>query len=152
MLEKNRRIHSSNQGGFSLIEIMVVLVILGILAALVAPNVMKGIDKALVTQAKTDMKSIETALKLYKMDNFIYPRTEQGLQALVSKSDISPVPKNFKSDGYLDKLPKDPWGADYIYISPGDHGPFDIYTLGQDGAPGGEGLDADIGNWDSGEE
>ena len=140
-----------NQGGFSLIEIMVVLVILGILAALVAPNVMQGIDKALITQAKTDMKSIDTALSLYKMDNFIFPRTEQGLQALVSKSDIAPVPKNFRKDGYLTKLPKDPWGADYIYISPGEHGPYDIYTLGQDGAPGGEGLDADIGNWEAGE-
>lgn len=140
-----------NQGGFSLIEIMVVLVILGILAALVAPNVMQGIDKALITQAKTDMKSIDTALSLYKMDNFIFPRTEQGLQALVSKSDIAPVPKNFRKDGYLTKLPKDPWGADYIYISPGDHGPYDLYTLGQDGAPGGEGLDADIGNWEAGE-
>jgi general secretion pathway protein G len=139
------------QGGFSLIEIMVVLVILGILAALVAPNVMQGIDKALITQAKTDMKSIDTALSLYKMDNFIFPRTEQGLQALVSKSDIAPVPKNFRKDGYLTKLPKDPWGADYIYISPGEHGPYDIYTLGQDGAPGGEGLDADIGNWEAGE-
>ncbi len=152
MLGKNKQRNFRNQGGFSLIEIMVVLVILGILAALVAPNVMQGVDKALVTQAKTDMKSIETALKLYKMDNFIYPRTEQGLQALVSKSDISPVPKNFKSGGYLDKLPKDPWGADYIYISPGDHGAFDIYTLGQDGVQGGEGLDADLGNWDEGEE
>ncbi len=140
-----------NQGGFSLIEIMVVLVILGILAALVAPNVMQGIDKALITQAKTDMKSIDTALSLYKMDNFIFPRTEQGLQALVSKSDIAPVPKNFRKDGYLTKLPKDPWGADYIYISPGEHGPYDLYTLGQDGAPGGEGLDADIGNWEAGE-
>jgi general secretion pathway protein G len=139
------------QGGFSLIEIMVVLVILGILAALVAPNVMQGIDKALITQAKTDMKSIDTALSLYKMDNFIFPRTEQGLQALVSKSDIAPVPKNFRKDGYLTKLPKDPWGADYIYISPGEHGPYDLYTLGQDGAPGGEGLDADIGNWEAGE-
>lgn len=112
---------------------------------------MQGIDKALITQAKTDMKSIDTALSLYKMDNFIFPRTEQGLQALVSKSDIAPVPKNFRKDGYLTKLPKDPWGADYIYISPGEHGPYDLYTLGQDGAPGGEGLDADIGNWEAGE-
>ena len=152
MLGKNKQRNFKKQGGFSLIEIMVVLVILGILAALVAPNVMQGVDKALLTQAKTDMKSIETALKLYKMDNFIYPRTEQGLQALFSASDISPAPKNFKKGGYLDKLPKDPWGGDYVYISPGDHGPFDIYTLGQDGSPGGEDLDADIGNWDEGQE
>lgn len=139
------------QGGFSLIEIMVVIVIIGILASFVAPRVMESIDKALITQARADMKSIDTALSLYKMDNFIFPRTEQGLQALVSKSDIAPVPKNFRKDGYLTKLPKDPWGADYIYISPGEHGPYDLYTLGQDGAPGGEGLDADIGNWEAGE-
>lgn len=148
MLDSNKRHGRTQQAGFTLIEMIVVLVILGILAALVAPNVMQGIDRALITQAKTDMKSIETALKLYKMDNFIYPRTEQGLQALVTKSDIAPVPKSFKEGGYLDRLPKDPWGADYIYISPGEHGPFDIYTLGQDGAPGGEGMDADIGNWE----
>lgn len=150
MLDNKRQHRCRQQNGFTLIEIIVVLVILGILAALVAPNVMQGIDRALITQAKTDMKSIETALKLYKMDNFIYPRTEQGLQALVTKTDVPPVPKNFKQDGYLDRLPKDPWGADYIYMSPGEHGPFDLYTLGQDGAPGGEGMDADIGNWEEG--
>lgn len=141
----------SKQTGFSLIELVVVIVILGILASLVAPQIMGNVDKALVQQAKTDMKSIETALKLYKLDNFIYPTTEQGLQALVTKTSIAPEPRNFKSDGYLDRLPKDPWGRDYIYLSPGDHGDFDIYTLGRDGTPGGEGQDADIGNWHTAE-
>jgi len=137
----------SQQKGFSLIEIMVVLVILGILVGLVAPQVMDNVDKALVQQAKADMKSVETALKLYKLDNFVYPSTEQGLEALVKPSDIDPAPKNFKKNGYLENVPKDPWGREYIYMSPGDHGPFDIFTLGQDGVQGGEDMDADIGNW-----
>ncbi len=144
--------HQKEQKGFSLIEIMVVLVILGILVSLIAPQVMDNVDKALVQQAKADMKSVETALKLYKLDNFVYPSTEQGLQALVTPSDVSPAPKNFKKDGYLDRLPKDPWGRDYIYMSPGDHGAIDIYTLGQDGVQGGEDMDADIGNWDQSKE
>lgn len=138
---------NAKQQGFSLIELVVVIVILGILASLVAPQIMGNVDKALVQQAKTDMKSIETALKLYKLDNFNYPTTEQGLEALVSKTSIAPEPRNFKKDGYLDRLPKDPWGRDYIYISPGDHGDFDIITYGRDGVPGGEDQDADIGNW-----
>ena len=142
----------NKQQGFSLIEIMVVLVILGILASLVAPQVMDSVDQALVQQAKSDMKSMETGLKLYKLDNFVYPSTEQGLEALVDKSDIDPIPKNFKRDGYLDKLPKDPWGRHYLYLSPGDHGRFDIYTLGADGSVGGEDMDADIGNWGEEEE
>ncbi|HEY9033620.1 MAG TPA: type II secretion system major pseudopilin GspG [Pseudomonadales bacterium] len=139
----------ARQAGFSLIEIMVVLVILGILASLVAPQIMGNVDRALVQQAKSDIKSIETALKLYKLDNFNYPTTEQGLQALVSKTGIPPLPKNFKAEGYLDRLPKDPWGNDYFYLSPGEHGEFDIYTLGRDGNVGGDGQDADIGNWAS---
>ncbi len=138
---------TAKQAGFSLIELVVVIVILGILASLVAPQIMGNVDKALTQQAKTDMKSIETALKLYKLDNFSYPSTEQGLQALVEKSGIPPEPRNFKKGGYLDRLPKDPWGGNYIYLSPGDHGEFDIITYGRDGQPGGEGQDADIGNW-----
>ncbi len=138
----------NKQQGFSLIEIMVVLVILGILASLVAPQVMDSVDQALVQQAKSDMRAMETSLKLYKLDNFVYPSTEQGVEALVNKSDIDPIPKNFKKNGYLDKLPKDPWGRPYLYLSPGDHGSFDIYTLGADGTVGGEDMDADIGNWD----
>lgn len=146
-----KNIHRANrlpmQQGFSLIEIMVVLVILGILVGLIAPNVMNRVDDALEQQARADMNSLETALKLYKLDNFVYPSTEQGLEALVKASDISPTPKNFKKDGYIDRVPKDPWGRDYVYISPGDHGPFDIMTYGQDGVQGGEDMDADIGNW-----
>lgn len=137
------------QQGFSLIELVVVIVILGILASLVAPQIMGNVDKALIQQAKTDMKSIETALKLYKLDNFNYPTTEQGLEALVTKTSIAPEPRNFKKDGYLDRLPKDPWGREYVYLSPGDHGDFDIITYGRDGAPGGEDQDADIGNWET---
>lgn len=143
---------ANKQGGFSLIEIMVVLVILGILAGLVAPNVIGVLGGALKQQAKSDMKAIETSLKLYKLDNFTYPSTEQGLEALVSASDISPRPKNFKKGGYIERIPKDPWGRDYVYVSPGDHGDFDIITYGQDGEPGGEDDNADIGNWQTDEE
>lgn len=132
--------------GFTLIEIMVVVVILGILAALVAPNVIRRIDDARVTKAQQDIRAYETALSLYRMDNFRYPTTDQGLQALVTRP-ADPSIKNWKDGGYIDELKKDPWGNDYLYISPGTHGEFDLYTLGADGQPGGEGADADIGNW-----
>jgi general secretion pathway protein G len=133
--------------GFTLIEIMVVVVILGILAALVAPNVIRRIDDARVTKAKQDIRAYETALNLYRMDNFRYPTTEQGLEALV-KQPLDPNIKNWKQGGYIDGLKKDPWGNDYAYISPGTRGgEYDLYTLGADGQPGGEGPDADIGNW-----
>jgi len=132
--------------GFTLIEIMVVVVILGILAALVAPNVIRRIDDARVTKAKQDIRAYETALNLYRMDNFRYPTTEQGLEALV-KQPTDPNIRNWKQGGYIDGLKKDPWGNDYLFISPGTRGEFDLYTLGADGQPGGEGPDADIGNW-----
>jgi general secretion pathway protein G len=134
------------QLGFTLIEIMVVVVILGILAALVAPNVIRRIDDARVTKAKQDIRAYETALNLYRMDNFRYPTTEQGLEALV-KQPLDPNIRNWKQGGYIDGMKKDPWGNDYAYISPGTHGEIDLYTLGADGQPGGEGPDADIGNW-----
>jgi general secretion pathway protein G len=134
------------QSGFTLIEIMVVVVILGILAALVAPNVIRRIDDARVTKAQQDIRAYETALNLYRMDNFRYPTSEQGLEALV-KQPTDPNIRNWKQGGYIDGLKKDPWGADYLYIAPGTHGDFDLYTLGADGKPGGEGPDADIGNW-----
>src|SRR5580765_3413104 len=130
--------------GFTLLEIMVVVVILGILAALVAPNVIKRIDDANVVKAKQDIRAYETALNLYRMDNFKYPTTDQGLKALVEKP---PEVPNWKIGGYLQGLRKDPWHNDYVYLSPGTRGEFDLYTLGADGQPGGEGNDADIGNW-----
>ena len=133
--------------GFTLLEIMVVVVILGILVALVAPNVIGRIDEARTTKARQDIRQIETALNLYRMDNFRYPTTEQGLNALVTKP-ADPNVRNWKAGGYLMSMRKDPWGNDYGYISPGTRGgEYDLYTLGADGQPGGEGLDADIGNW-----
>ena len=136
------------QGGFTLIEIMVVVVILGILAALVVPQVMNRPDQAKVTVAKGDIKAIGAALDMYKLDNFSYPSTQQGLSALVEKPGGNPQPKNWNRDGYLKRVPKDPWGNDYQYLSPGTQGQFDLYSLGADGKQGGSELNADIGNWD----
>ncbi len=138
---------SSAHKGFTLIEVMVVIVILGTLAALVVPKVMSRPDEARMVAAKQDIASIMQALKLYKLDNTRYPTTEQGLQALVSKPAQAPEPKNWKSNGYLDKLPKDPWGSPYQYLSPGLNGEIDVMSLGADNAPGGEDNDADIGSW-----
>ena len=134
------------QSGFTLIEIMVVVIILGILAAIVAPNVIGRIDDAQVTRARQDIRGIESALKFFRMDNFAYPTSEQGLEALVSKP-ADPNIRNWKAGGYLDRLPKDPWGNEYQYLNPGQNGEIDIYTYGRDGRPGGEGIDADLGNW-----
>lgn len=139
---RSRRAHR----GFTLIEIMVVVVILGILAALVAPNVIRRIDDARVAKAQQDIRAYETALNLYRMDNFRYPTTDQGLLSLVTRP-ADPNIRNWKEGGYIDDLRKDPWGNDYLYIAPGTHGEYDLYTLGADGQPGGEGPDADIGNW-----
>ncbi|MBE7375308.1 type II secretion system major pseudopilin GspG [Pseudomonas lopnurensis] len=136
------------QGGFTLIEIMVVVVILGILAALVVPQVMSRPEQAKVTVARGDIKAIAAALDMYKLDNFAYPSTQQGLDALVQRPSGSPQPKNWNRDGYLKRLPKDPWGNDYQYLSPGTQGQFDLYSFGADGKPGGSELNADIGNWD----
>lgn len=135
--------------GFTLIEVMVVLVILGILATLIVPRIMGRPDEARIIAAKQDINSIGQALKLYRLDNHNYPTTDQGLQALVSKPTAPPAPPNWKTGGYLDRLPKDPWGNEYKYISPGvkNTNDADIFSLGADGAPGGEGNDADIGNW-----
>ena len=133
--------------GFTLIELMVVLVILGVLAALIAPKLMDRPDEARKIAAKQDIATLVQALKLYRLDNMRYPSTEQSLQALVVKPGLSPVPQNWKAGGYLDKLPKDPWGYPYVYLSPGRNGEFDVFSMGADGQPGGEGNDADIGNW-----
>ena len=130
--------------GFTLIEIMVVVVILGILAALIAPNVINRIDDAQAAKVRQDIRAIESALKLYRLDNFRYPTTDQGLEALVAP----PAGGSGKSaERYLDRMPKDPWDRPYRYESPGKQGDFDIYTFGRDGQEGGEGPDADIGNW-----
>jgi general secretion pathway protein G len=126
---------------------MVVVIIIGILAAIVAPNVIGRVDDAQITKAKAEIANIENALKFYRLDNFTYPSSEQGLEALVTKP-ADPNIKNWKQGGYLPKLPKDPWGNAYLYLFPGNQGEIDVYTLGRDGRPGGEGVDADIGNWD----
>jgi len=138
----------TQQNGFTLIEVMVVIVILGILAALVVPRVMNRPDEARTLKAKQDMRTLEGALNLYRLDNYDYPSTDQGLEALVQKPTTSPEPRHWKDGGYIDRLPKDPWGEAYQYLRPGEHGDIDIYTLGADRQPGGDGNDADIGNWD----
>ena len=137
------------QSGFSLIEIMVVIVIIGLLVAIVAPNVLERADEARVQKVKADFKNLETALKLYKLDNFTYPTSEQSLKALVEKPAMDPVPRNWKQNGYVDNLPDDPWGRPYLYLNPAEFGKgeYDIYTLGADGVTGGENENADIGNW-----
>ncbi|MCQ4288530.1 type II secretion system major pseudopilin GspG [Pseudomonas stutzeri] len=141
-------LNERKQRGFTLIEIMVVVVILGILAALVVPQVMNRPDQAKVTVAKGDIKAIGAALDMYKLDNYSYPSTQQGLDALVEKPGGNPQPKNWNRDGYLKRVPKDPWGNDYQYLSPGTQGQFDLYSYGADGKQGGSELNADIGNWD----
>jgi general secretion pathway protein G len=135
--------------GFTLIEIMVVVVILGILAAIVVPRLLSRPDEARVTKAKVDMKSIEESLGLFKLDNGFYPGTDQGLKALVEKPTNGRIPAKYSIDGYLKKTPVDPWGHDYIYLSPGlhDHN-FDLISYGANGEPGGEGFDADINSWE----
>ncbi len=135
------------QGGFTLIEILVVVVILGILASIIVPKIMKRPEEARRTKAIIDIKAIETALNLYRLDNGGYPSTEQGLEALVTKPTIGVIPKNWKEEGYLDKVPKDPWGNPFVYLSPGLHKEFDLESYGADGVDGGEGKDADIENW-----
>ena len=131
--------------GFSLIEIMVVVVILGILASIVVPKIISRPDEARVVKARQDILSIQNALDLYRLDNGVYPTTDQGLQALVEKPTTNPLPTNWKH--YLKSLPKDPWGRDYMFLNPGQHGDIDIFTYGANGQPGGEGIDSDIGNW-----
>ncbi len=133
------------QLGFTLLEVMVVVVIIGVLMAIIVPNVLGRADDARVTAARTDVANLMQALKLYKLDNQRFPSAEQGLQALVAKPATAPVPLNWKP--YLDKLPNDPWGRAYVYVNPGVKGEVDVMSLGADGQPGGEGKDADIGSW-----
>lgn len=133
--------------GFTLIEVMIVVVILGILAAIIVPRIMGRPEEAKRTKAAVDIKGVEQALNLYKLDNGVYPSTEQGLEALVNKPETKPVPSKWKEGGYLSKTPVDPWGRPYQYLSPGEHGDFDLYSYGADGEPGGEGKNADVESW-----
>lgn len=135
------------QAGFTLIEIMVVIVILGVLAALVVPKVMSRPDEARAVAARQDINALMQALKLYRLDNIRYPSSEQGLQALITRPVAPPEPRNWKPGGYLERLPLDPWGSAYRYANPGRHAEIDIWSLGADGVEGGSAADADIGNW-----
>lgn len=137
------------QCGFTLIEIMVVVIILGVLGALVLPNVMSRPDHAKLTAARTDIQSISTALEIYRLDNGRYPTTAQGLQALVKRPTVAPLPRQWNTQGYLKTAASDPWGAPYQYANPGTRSGqgYDLYSLGADSQPGGEDRDADIGNW-----
>jgi len=138
----------NKQQGFSLIEIMVVVVILGILASIVVPKIIHRPDEARLVKAKQDVLAIQNALDLYKLDNGVYPSTDQGLLALVQKPTSNPIPRDWKQ--YLKSVPKDPWGRDYLYLNPGQHGDIDVFTLGAEGQPGGTGNNAEIGNWNAG--
>ena len=139
----NRRV-ARGERGFTLIEVMVVIVILSILAAIIVPRIMDRPDKARIVKAQADIHALESALNLYRLDNHNYPSTDAGLDALVQKPADAP---SWKEGGYIDRLPKDPWGKPYQYLNPGTHGSIDIFSLGADGQPGGEGKNADIGNW-----
>ncbi len=141
---------ASNDRGFTLIEIMIVMLILALLAALVLPKIMGRSDEAKISDTKVQIRNLESALKFYKLDNGVYPTTEQGLQALIEKPATGQIPKNYREGGYLEskKLPQDPWKNDFVYISPGEHGDYDLCSYGADGAKGGEGINTDICSWD----
>jgi general secretion pathway protein G len=138
---------SSRESGFTLIEIMVVVVIIAILAALIVPKVMSRPDEARIVAARQDVSTLMQALKLYRLDNLRYPSSEQGLAALVARPSAGPAANNWKAGGYLERLPRDPWGNPYQYLNPGLRGEIDVFSFGADGAAGGEGTDADIGSW-----
>jgi general secretion pathway protein G len=144
---KNIRIHA---GGFTLIELMVVIVILGILAGLIVPRIMGRPEEAKQLKARLTIESLETSLRLYKLDNGSYPTTEQGLEALVQAPDTGYIPKNYREGGYIEKgrIPLDPWDNEFVYLSPGVHGEYDIVSYGADGVPGGEGKDKDVNSWE----
>ena len=140
----------NNNRGFSLIELMVVIIILGILAMYIGPKLMGRTDQAKEVQTRVQIEGLETALKLYKLDNGVYPTTEQGLQALIEAPDAGTIPQNWRKGGYLEKgkIPKDPWGNEFVYLSPGTQGDYDITSYGADGVPGGENENKDINNWE----
>ncbi|UCJ18932.1 type II secretion system major pseudopilin GspG [Pseudomonas sp. MM211] len=135
------------QRGFTLMEIMVVIFIMGLLIAVVAPSVLGSQDKAMKQKVMADLSTFEQALDMYRLDNLRFPSNEQGLAALVTKPTVEPMPRSWRADGYIRRLPQDPWGNAYQYRSPGEHGRVDIYSLGADGVDGGEGIDGDLGNW-----
>jgi general secretion pathway protein G len=150
-LKVSRQRARGRASGFTLIEIMVVVVIIGLLAAVIVPTVVSKVDEAKVNKAKADIQSLETALTMYRLDNSKYPTSDQGLTALVTQP-TDPSIKHWRPGGYLSRVSKDPWGNDYQYVIPGSHGrEYDLFSLGADGAPGGEGIDADIGNWNIGD-
>jgi general secretion pathway protein G len=150
-LKVSRQRVRGRASGFTLIEIMVVVVIIGLLAAVIVPTVVSKVDEAKVNKAKADIQSLETALTMYRLDNSKYPTSDQGLTALVTQP-TDPSIKHWRPGGYLSRVSKDPWGNDYQYVIPGSHGKeYDVFSLGADGAPGGEGIDADIGNWNIGD-
>lgn len=137
-----------NVRGFTLLEVMVVIVILGILASMVVPNLLGSQERANEQKAVSDITALETSLSLYKMDNYKFPSTEQGLEALTAETDIEPLPRRFPEGGYVKRLPKDPWGSEYQLLNPGEHGTMDVFSMGPDGEAG---TDDDIGNWNLGE-
>ena len=143
----SKSVKRAPQAGFTLLEVMVVIVILGVLASLVVPNLLGNKERADQQKVVSDLTALENSLDMYKLDNGQYPSTQQGLQALVSKPDGEPQPRRYRENGYIKRLPTDPWGNEYQYLSPGEHGPVDIYSLGADGVEGGEGNGLDIGNW-----
>jgi general secretion pathway protein G len=151
-VNRQRTLGRAVQRGFTLIEIMVVVIIIGLLAAVIVPTVINKVDDARISKAKTDIQALETALTMFRLDNSKYPTTDQGLQALVVQP-TDPSIRHWRVGGYLQRVSKDPWGAEYQYANPGAHGKeFDLYTLGADGQPGGDGVNADIGNWNIGDE
>jgi general secretion pathway protein G len=138
----------NKQQGFTLLEVMVVIVILGILASMVVPNLIGSQERANMQKAVSDVTALETSLSLYKMDNYNYPSTDQGLEALVEKTDLEPEPRRFPENGYIKRLPKDPWGNEYVLLNPGENGKMDVFSAGPDGEPG---TEDDIGNWNLGD-
>jgi len=146
---RNNAAARDGRAGFTLLELMVVIVILGLLAALVVPKLIGQSEKAKQTAARVQIRSLEQALQLFKLDNGFYPTTEQGLVALVRIPEVGRIPKNYRQGGYIDRIPNDPWGGAYVYLSPGAHGDYDISSYGADAMPGGDGENADINSWDA---
>lgn len=146
-MHRQARVRRAQQSGFTILEIIVVVVIIGILAATVGQSVFGNVYRGQANRVKTDLKTIDSALSIYRLDNFVYPTAEQGLRALVERPN-DPNLTNYSADAYLKAMPKDPWGRDYVYVYPGQRGEYDLYSLGRDGQQGGEGEDSDLGNWE----